>query len=361
MKIALLTSIAEIGGGESNLINLATKLSNNSDVTVFCPSGTLFDLLTELNIKVISTDELKRRGWVKFFPLFFLNSDLRLSLKKFDIVHAYTVNCLPFLFLCEAHIVCTLHGYWDRAFGLRGMIIDLFTDKVICVSNDVYNTSELPPSKKVVIHLGLQLQNRKIVNSSKNHIFDKNLVRILVVARLQKIKGHDILLDALHEISKKKKNRFILNMVGDINYLNKENIKYKNIINTKIESYRNDFLEINFVGFKKDVFEYIRKCDFVVIPSRYESFSMVAIESLSVGVPIIAPNIGGPREIVNKKSIGILFDPGNIKDLATSIEYMVNNYDDYISEDCINRAKFFSVDIQADKHLNLYKQILNDR
>jgi glycosyltransferase involved in cell wall biosynthesis len=361
MKIALLTSISEIGGGESNLINLALKLSNNSEVTVFCPRGTLLDFLSELNIRTFEANQLKRRGWFKFLPLFFLNSHLRLILNNFDIVHAYTINCLPFILLCKSRIICTLHGYWDRPFGLRGAIIGLFVDKVICVSNDVYNITRLPQSKKALIYLGLPLGNHNIGNSSRNHIFDKNLVRILVVARLQKIKGHDILLDALHEVSKKNKHRFILNMLGDINNINKENLEYKNLIISKIKNYRNDFLEINFIGFKKNVFEYIKQSDFVVIPSRYESFSMVAIESLSIGIPIIAPNIGGPREIVNTKSIGILFKPGDVKDLSASIEYMVNHYDDYISKDCINRAKFFSVDIQVEKHLNLYKEVLNDR
>ena len=54
----------------------------------------------------------------------------------------------------------------------------------------------------------------------------------------------------------------------------------------------------------------------VVVPSRYESFGLVNIESMSVGVPVIGSNTGGIAEIVRDGVDGFLFPPGDHDALA---------------------------------------------
>ncbi len=49
-----------------------------------------------------------------------------------------------------------------------------------------------------------------------------------------------------------------------------------------------------------------RECDVVLMPSRYESFGLVAIEAMAAGKPVIALDIGGLREIVVDGVNGLL-------------------------------------------------------
>ncbi|WP_430936993.1 glycosyltransferase family 4 protein [Saccharicrinis sp. 156] len=57
----------------------------------------------------------------------------------------------------------------------------------------------------------------------------------------------------------------------------------------------------------------------------YEGFPMVFPEAMNYSLPIIAPNMAGFPEIVEDNFNGLLFDPGNVKDLANKIEYLYDN------------------------------------
>jgi glycosyltransferase involved in cell wall biosynthesis len=48
--------------------------------------------------------------------------------------------------------------------------------------------------------------------------------------------------------------------------------------------------------------------DVVVVPSRYESFGLIAVEAMMLGKPVIANNVGGLNEIVHHGRTGVLND-----------------------------------------------------
>jgi glycosyltransferase involved in cell wall biosynthesis/GT2 family glycosyltransferase len=50
--------------------------------------------------------------------------------------------------------------------------------------------------------------------------------------------------------------------------------------------------------------------DVVVMPSRYESFGLVAIEAMAAGTPVIGLAVGGVREVIEDGRTGFLIDPG---------------------------------------------------
>jgi glycogen(starch) synthase len=56
-----------------------------------------------------------------------------------------------------------------------------------------------------------------------------------------------------------------------------------------------------------------------VIPSLYEPFGIVALESMASGVPTIVARTGGLAEIVDGTGAGLLFEPGNHHELADRI------------------------------------------
>lgn len=70
--------------------------------------------------------------------------------------------------------------------------------------------------------------------------------------------------------------------------------------------------------------EMLSKALFLVFPSEcYESFGYSIIESYACGVPVVASDIGGARELIKEGNTGFLFEPGNPGDLRKKISLML--------------------------------------
>ncbi|MEO8036199.1 MAG: glycosyltransferase family 4 protein, partial [Acidobacteriota bacterium] len=60
-------------------------------------------------------------------------------------------------------------------------------------------------------------------------------------------------------------------------------------------------------------------CDFVAIPSHYDGFPNVLIESAALGIPCIASAVGGARDILRDGANAIVFPPGDQHDCRRAI------------------------------------------
>lgn len=79
-----------------------------------------------------------------------------------------------------------------------------------------------------------------------------------------------------------------------------------------------------YIGFKPaaEVQVLLQSAQFLVAPSTcYETFGLVAIEAFSCGTPVIASRHGGLGELVNDGVTGLLFNPGDARDLASKIAW----------------------------------------
>jgi glycosyltransferase involved in cell wall biosynthesis len=72
---------------------------------------------------------------------------------------------------------------------------------------------------------------------------------------------------------------------------------------------------------QEDLYAFYRGARFLVLPSvNYEMCPLVISEAMSHGIPVVASRIGGIPELVEHGGTGLLFDPGNARDLQTQIE-----------------------------------------
>ena len=66
--------------------------------------------------------------------------------------------------------------------------------------------------------------------------------------------------------------------------------------------------------------------DIAVLPSVLdEGFPTASMEAQAVGLPIIASDIGGTRETIEKGITGLLVEPGNRIELAEAIRFLASN------------------------------------
>lgn len=67
------------------------------------------------------------------------------------------------------------------------------------------------------------------------------------------------------------------------------------------------------------LFAFYKTADLTVVPSLYEPFGMVVLESMAMGTPTIVADTGGLSEIVVHEETGLKFEPGNPESLATAM------------------------------------------
>jgi glycosyltransferase involved in cell wall biosynthesis len=74
-----------------------------------------------------------------------------------------------------------------------------------------------------------------------------------------------------------------------------------------------------------EIISHLRESNTFVLSSHVETFSVVCIEALSIGVPVIATACGGPEEFIQRTD-GLLVKPGSVDELSSAMLQMYQNY-----------------------------------
>jgi len=105
--------------------------------------------------------------------------------------------------------------------------------------------------------------------------------------------------------------------------------------------------------------DHYRAADVVVVPSRSESFGLVAAEAQACGTPVVASNIGGLPYVVNASESGLLVDNQDPRAFATAIAAILDHpsFASRLSDGAISYSHKFSWDATATRLLELYQGI----
>jgi len=147
---------------------------------------------------------------------------------------------------------------------------------------------------------------KPIINNNKEKFI------CLLVARLDDmyVKGLDLAIDIINRVLSINSNiLFYIIGSGKYQYLFKEmEKKYPNTI--KVLGFIHGHTLIKIYG----------DASLLMLTSRLESFSLVTMEALSSGLPVLAfKNTGGPDDIIENESIGTLIEPYNTENFAREI------------------------------------------
>ncbi|HEX5206474.1 MAG TPA: glycosyltransferase [Steroidobacteraceae bacterium] len=77
-------------------------------------------------------------------------------------------------------------------------------------------------------------------------------------------------------------------------------------------------------GVQQDVRPFVRACDVMTLVSHAETFSLAALESMSLGRPLVMSDLGGAGEQVVHGEHGFLFPPGDIEALSAQLHKLTN-------------------------------------
>lgn len=109
-----------------------------------------------------------------------------------------------------------------------------------------------------------------------------------------------------------------------------------------------------------EVTDVLLKYDVLVLPSYGEGYPGVIIEAFSVGLPVIATNLDGIKEIVENNQNGILIQPRNVDALVNAMQsFDKNNYPGF-SHCALKSFKNFDSEKITKKVLNMIENQLNE-
>lgn len=86
---------------------------------------------------------------------------------------------------------------------------------------------------------------------------------------------------------------------------------------------------VRFLGFV-DTREYIPRCHVTVTCSRIDGRPNVILESLAMGVPVVASRVGGIPEMLPEGHGGLLCEPGDVAGFRAAIERLASDRDEYL-------------------------------
>jgi len=188
--------------------------------------------------------------------------------------------------------------------------------------------------------------------------FDGDESIVLYVGRFDPIKGIDRLLEATTHLRHHRRLRLII-IGGDgpdnAEYQNLQKLAYKLGIQNKV----------TFVGRieQNHLPPYYSTADVLVVPSYYESFGLVGLESLACGTPVVATEVGAMRSILRNGETGRIVADANPRSLAQAIEaFIARPGSEKPSTDMIRASvlKFGWANVAAaviDEYNTLFKQM----
>lgn len=121
---------------------------------------------------------------------------------------------------------------------------------------------------------------------------------------------------------------------------------------------------IRFLGAKapSELAALYQQADLFVLPSGAEALPSAISEAMLCGAPVVATDVGGIREQLS--GYGLLVQPGNPAELAAAIGNVLDHYEHFADrgEEMSRSARDrFSVDAMADRHVELYADLLGGK
>ncbi|BAY17994.1 group 1 glycosyl transferase [Anabaenopsis circularis NIES-21] len=82
---------------------------------------------------------------------------------------------------------------------------------------------------------------------------------------------------------------------------------------------------VHFLGYRRDISEIMRSVDLFVFPSRYEACTLVLLEALASGLPVITATATGGAELVTPECGIVLADSDDVEALAAALSSLVGD------------------------------------
>ena len=191
------------------------------------------------------------------------------------------------------------------------------SDKIIAVSEEsARQLRNITDSANIsVIPNAIDTSVFKVCKRSSKTNQSDEVVRLLFVGAIGKLKGEKDLIKALEILSDRKPNI---------------KVSFLGYGAESLMSYCNELKVSNFIEFLGAVslderIDFFQKADVFVLPTYAEAMPMSVIEAMAAGLPVISTTVGGIPELITDGVDGLLYSPGDVNALADKISFLLDN------------------------------------
>jgi glycosyltransferase involved in cell wall biosynthesis len=221
-----------------------------------------------------------------------------------------------------------MYNRYDRILAITKAVQEALLDWV-----------NIPVNKLTIVTNGIDLTQFHPLVEPSNTVSQP--FKIISVARLQKPKDFLTVLKAISLLS----HPIRFQIVGD------------GPERASLEEYARQLCisdSVNFLGFRSDIPQLLQDCDVSVHSSQWEGLSLAVVEAMSTGLPIIASDVPGLREIVD--GYGLLFPFEDVKMLQKHLESLIidTKLRTVLREKSLQKAKEFSIEYTARDYMLVY-------
>lgn len=362
MRILMITNALSEGGVESLLFDLCRNLitSYHYEVSILVLNKSAVCLkqqFEDLGVSVIVGNHSNIYNPLNIFII-------KKYVSKFQAVHVHLfpgqlfVVLANFLFANSKRIplITTEHNTYNnrRKYSLF-RYLDSFVyskyEKVICISQQTEINLKRWLRKVSVdimtINNGIDIDKfRRASNRLYQYIQIDNAVQYLVmVGRFEYPKDQLTVIKAMAHLP----DNLHLILVGSGHSIQqcKEYVNENGLFN-----------RVFFLGNCKDVPSLLKGCKLGILSTYWDGFGLVAVEYMAAGIPVIASDVDGLRDVVGKKDF--LFKTGNAEELRDKILWLLKDSDVYqeaVSYSLANAQKY-TIQKMVARYVDVYQNIL---
>lgn len=362
MKKMLMTATVPSMIGQFNMNNIDILLTMGYEVHVACnfrdrsiwPKERIkefVEILKDRGIKYHQIEFSRSPKKIKCIRKSLYQMDLLMKRFQFEFVHCHTpmagvisrISCHK----NKIKVIYTAHGFhfyqgaplinWIIFFPIE-KFLSKWTDVIIAINKEDYKCAEKYFSAKRTFYIpGVGVDTEKFQNMDINRERKRKEIGILSddimifsVGELNTNKNHKKVIEALSMIKDSKYHYFIAGE-GELG----EKLK---------EEGRRYGINLHLLGYRNDIPELLKCADLFVLPSIREGLNVSLMEAVSSGLPSIASNIRGNRELIDHQ---YLFDPNNSKDICDHIIKVIS-MDTRTREEFINSLLKSSARLDVD-------------
>jgi glycosyltransferase involved in cell wall biosynthesis len=325
MNIVHLTDSPFFGGPERQMLGLAVHLPRRIRTTILCfgdheSAVPFIEQLTAAGVKARMLSHVNPRFLAMIAEII---AELRMLRADALVCHGYKADLLGWI---AAHrvgipVLSVSRGWTGHTWKVRlnealDRLILRYMDRVVCVSEGQsakVRRAAITPDRIRVIRNAIdpsRFRGDSQARSKLRGLFGVPVEEIVIaVGRLSPEKGFNQLVEAARLVTARRPNTgFVL--VG--NGPDRRKLEHQ----VRVAGVTDRFV---FAGFRSDVDELIRDAAILAQSSLTEGLPNVVLEACAAGVPVVATDVGGTREVVTEGINGHLVPAGDPRLMARRV------------------------------------------
>lgn len=326
-KVVHILNSKAYAGAENVVISIIIKMREiyGYEFLYVSPKGPIEYILKDNNIRYVLVDSINSKNIKKLVKSY-----------KPDIIHVhdFTTSVIASKCIDNIPIISHLHNNrpWIKRINIKSLIYYLSSfryKRILGVSKSIFDEyifkNKIKHKSKVI---GNPVDISNILKKSEKSKNNEKSYDVVYLGRLSEAKDPERFIEIIEAIYKRDKDiKVAMIGSGELEYKCKDKIKCLGLEQN-----------IDMLGFQQNPYSILKKAKLHCMPSKWEGYGLAAIESLALGIPVIASPVGGLKEIINE-NCGKLCEKNS--EFVSEITFLLSNNDIriYKSKNAEKRAK----------------------